>query len=391
MMRRSSVALASLVGLASLLSLTNAGCGKSRSARAAEGSPEAEGGTTPVVDPPPNEASLTGASLAKEPALGPTEAIHFIGRFDTTDPAGPRFSWSGSSLMARFSGTSIVANLRDEGDNFFNVQIDDGAPTVLAMRRGVTRYPLAEGLPPGEHRVLLFKRTEGMFSTVQFLGFDVPGGALVPTAWPRKRRIEIIGDSISAGYGNEGRSPCPFTGATENAWEAYGFVAGRALDAEVTAVAWSGHGVVRNYDGSTSALVPYLYEQTLGRTAGSWTFGAEPDVVVVNLGTNDWARGDPGPGFTAGFVTFATKIRQRYPSSFLFIAQGSMMGDRASRAALTSVVAARRAQGDARVAFLEFPVQQAADGYGCDGHPSLRTHGKMAEVLSSAIRRQLGW
>ena len=83
------------------------------------------------------------------------------------------------------------------------------------------------------HDVALFKRTEAFQGAVDFYGF-VPGagGALVATVPAVTRRIEVIGDSISAGYGNEGPDQnCHFTPDTENAYLAYGALAGCVIHA----------------------------------------------------------------------------------------------------------------------------------------------------------------
>ncbi len=59
------------------------------------------------------------------------------------------------------------------------------------------------------------RRTEASFNETTFNGFDVPEGAYLPGPPVPTRRLEVIGDSISAAYGNEGVYPCQFTSATE--------------------------------------------------------------------------------------------------------------------------------------------------------------------------------
>ena len=58
---------------------------------------------------------------------------------------------------------------------------------------------------------------------------------------------------------------------------------------------------------------------------------------------------------------------------------------------LQKVIATRSAEGDAKMSFLEFPVQQQADGYGCDWHPSPATNAKMATLLTAELKTRLGW
>ena len=82
--------------------------------------------------------------------------------------------------------------------------------------------------------------------TVLFRGLLLEEGhTLVPSssALVMPRRIEIVGESIEAGYGCEGPDPsCGYTPATQSAYAAWGSVLGRSLNAEVSMAVWSGKG-----------------------------------------------------------------------------------------------------------------------------------------------------
>ena len=42
--------------------------------------------------------------------IPPTDKrLHYVARLDPRDPAGPRFDWSGSAVVARFEGAAITA------------------------------------------------------------------------------------------------------------------------------------------------------------------------------------------------------------------------------------------------------------------------------------------
>ena len=100
-----------------------------------------------------------------------------------------------------------------------------------------------------------------------------PSSAYLPGAAPATRRLEVIGDSISAGYGNEGTYPCQFTSATENQYLSYEALAARALNAELYTEAWSGIGMLHNYDGGTTDVMPDRYPRTLPeRATSTWDF-----------------------------------------------------------------------------------------------------------------------
>ncbi|HVU04616.1 MAG TPA: SGNH/GDSL hydrolase family protein [Polyangiaceae bacterium] len=343
--------------------------------------------------PRTNGSPQVGAAEEVGTDEGPA-LVRVVGR--TEGPAtARRFSWSGVSLQARFFGTEVSVDLGGGDDDSFEVIVDGSRLPRLATTSGRKRYSIASGLANGAHELVLWRRTEandGSPST--FYGLDVGGGRLLPFA-PKRHRIEVVGDSITCGYGNEGRNPCPFTYDTENDYAAYGSVAARALDADLHTECWSGKGVSRNIDGTTSELMPELFTRVIATDPASrWDFSWIPEAVVVNLGTNDFARGDPGRPYVTAYAAFVESLRERYPDAFVFLVIGPMLsGEKlaAARGYLDEIVAARKAAGDARIVHVLVETQSEANGIGCDYHPSEKTHALMGEVVASAIAKRLGW
>lgn len=332
------------------------------------------------------------------------EAIHFIGRFDTRDPKGPRFAWPGSQIRTRFSGTGAMLELRDSGTDQLSVSVDGATPSVIKTRVGTDRYPIATGLPDGEHDLVITKRTETFVGTAQLLGItSTEGRPLVPTPKPFTRHIELIGDSITCGYGIHGADgSCKFSVDTEDESASYAQLTAAALDASHTAIAWSGIGMYRDYGGATKDQMPVRFFRTLGDDANStWSFTVLPDVVVVNLGTNDFAKGDPGPAFEAAYERFLSDLRTKIPAAPIIVALSPMFRDtfpveqsirRKAAARLKAIVAARTSKGDAKVSYFEFDEQHGgADGYACDFHPSQTTHEKMSAKLVTEIKTLMRW
>jgi lysophospholipase L1-like esterase len=325
--------------------------------------------------------------------------VRLVGRFDTTDATRPSFSWSGSAMIARFQGTG--ATLRIDGSpNQFTVVVDGTvASQVLKVVSGTSQYTLATGLAAGVHDVVIWKRTEGNQGQNRFLGLDVTGGQLQapPTV---DRRIEIYGDSITAGYGMDGAGPsCPFSPDTENHYLTYAALTARQLGAELHAIAWSGIGMYRNYGSAAASAdaMPAVYARTLtSQSASAWDFARwQPHVAIINLGTNDSStNGDPGAPYVTAYLGFVRTLRQKYPDAHILLTIGPMLDGAnltAIRGHLQSVISTRRNEGDTKMSFLEFPVQQQADGYGCDWHPSAATNAKMATLLTAELRTRLGW
>lgn len=347
----------------------------------------------------------TGVSDARsdagDGAVVATALVHVIGRFDARDPAGPRFSWPGTQVRARFEGTGLTLKLKDTGGDVVEVAIDGAPPQPLTLTDAQDTYEVATNLTPGTHDVVLTKRTEALVGMTQLLGIVPANGALVPSPVPTGRRIEMIGDSITCGYGVLGAMPCSFDASTESETAAWGALAAAQLGALHSAVAYSGIGVYRDYGGATTEQMPVRYDRSLADDATStWDHASQhPDVVVVNLGTNDFAQGDPGAAYTTAYASFLDALRSKHPSAFLVVATSPMLTDswpegeqhRTKQiAALDALVTTRKAT-DPKIALLVLDEQLESDGYGCDSHPNVTTQQKMAAKLVAFLKQTLGW
>jgi hypothetical protein len=345
--------------------------------------------------------SNAGGSGAGDAGMGNVgngdPAVRFVGRMDTTDAAGPRFAWSGSGMIARFSGTTVGVKLG--GGQEYTVLIDGELEDKLVPSSGVS--PIAEGLTAGEHTVELYRRTEAGQGVSQFLGFDFGQGMLLgPPAAPN-RRLEVIGDSITCGYGNEGADMnCGFTPETENHYATYAALSARDVGADLVTVAWSGKGMVCNYGDDASSCVdplPDRYDLTLpDQPASVWDFSYQPHAVIINLGTNDFSTNDDPTQmeFEDAYAAFLEHLRSKYADAWILCTIGPMLSGSdldAARTDIAGAVTQRTQAGDAKVKTFELTPQDGADGYGCDWHPSLATHEKMATVLTAELKSTLGW
>jgi lysophospholipase L1-like esterase len=348
-------------------------------------------------------SSTTEPTVATTPAptTAPGSGVLLVGRFNTSDAAGPKFAWSATTIKANFQGTNIGVKLSSTGDNYINVIIDGTVRTPVNVPSGTSGsspISLASGLSSGNHTIELVRRTECWVGDMQFLGFTFNNGSLLTPPAASSRRIEFIGDSITCGYGNEGTDRYQsFTTKNENAYLAYGSVTARLLNADQITVAWSGKGVIRNYGGDTNDVMPSIYSRILPYdTTTLWDPSRWiPHVAVINLCTNDYSVGIPDRNqVTTAYTNFAKKIRLQYPSTHIYCAIGPMLNSdslTSARDYVGSVLNSLRSAGDTKVHFIEFPMQDGSLGYGEDWHPSVATHAKMANQLAAQIRTDLGW
>lgn len=320
----------------------------------------------------------------------------YNGRFDFSDPQGPKCAWSGSNVELNFSGTEASVTLKSTGENWFQA-IVDGNVLQPFMVNSTSTVKLVTGLSNTNHHLVLWKRTEASQGEVQILGFDFGQGELLAPPAPLERKIEFIGDSITCAYGNEGLSKDqPFTPKNENSYLSYAAITARSLNASANIIAWSGIGLTMNYGGSGGPLMLDRYPLTLPQSGVQWDFkNYVPQVVVINLGTNDFST---TPADRTKFITaykeLVTRVRTNYPGTHIFCCVGPMLwgsGLDSCRSYVKEVINDFNSRGDSKVYFVEFPQQDPSNGYGEDWHPSLITHELMADQLTSEIKGKLGW
>lgn len=325
----------------------------------------------------------------------------YTGRIDFNDKLAPVLSWPGSAVTTIFTGTSVAVVLDDQlGKNYFNVFVNEdwSNPVVLKLEAGEKTYPVATGLPDGEHKLTLFKRTEGEEGSTIFKGLllDTAQSLKAPPARP-SRRIAFFGDSITSGMGNES----PEEGedgdlADKNHYLSYAAITARALNAEHHTVSQSGIGIMVSW---FDFIMPQFYDQlnAVGNNDSQWDFSQwTPDVVVINLFQNDsWLvekRLDPVPTDAQriqAYVDFVDRIRSVYPNAYIICALGSMDATKEGSAWPGYIRAAveriKIEQKDQRIDTLFFPFKEFYK------HPRVHHHQQDAALLTAFIQQKMGW
>lgn len=332
------------------------------------------------------------------------DKVRFIGRFDFSDPQGPRFAWSASTIIARFYGTGISVRLSSPSSNYFTVLLDGAVVIPRLHVTGENIYTLASNLPLGNHDIELVKRTEFNIGMVQYLGFEVENGELLEhpnlntSAYNPGRRIEIIGDSISCGFGNEGDPATEYEPIYDNAYLAFGPLCARMLKAEFMVISCSGYGIMREYTGNTDNIMPNVYDLVLPDFQTKWDFsGWIPQIVVINLGTNDFSFGfiPDREAFVQSYIRFIRRVRANYPDAHIICSIGPVIKDevleKTREYLIHGVIDYFKSNGEKQIHFLEFETQKEENGYGITYHPSVRTHEIMASKLAEKIRSIINW
>ena len=339
--------------------------------------------------------------------------ILYAGRISFTNPERPAFNFPGIQIRAAFEGTSLRMIAKPKS-GYFMAQIDNAEPfKVSFMGERDSVVTLATALPEGTHQVRLMYAIEGYEMYPEFWGFVLDKGKkLVDAPAFPDRKIEFIGNSITCGYGNEGlKKEEGFDYATENHYYSYASLTARALEAQHWVVARSGIGAYRNYGGPKAGTpdsnMPVQYEYTgyapdpeLRRKGGfdseRWDFSRyQPDVVCINLGTNDLSTNNYDVKLLKqGYQTLLKMVRQHNPQAKIVFLCGSMLLDKELEIAkkiLDEIAAEANKAGDKQVYHFDFTYQNGSLGYGNDYHPSIWQHEKMAAELTAYLRSLMQW
>ena len=291
----------------------------------------------------------------------------------------------------------------------FEVRLD--GKTILDARMSAkdAAVNVFEGAEKRDGEVQLIKLSEGTQSLMA-LQEILTDGKIEPLP-DKPLKMEFIGDSITCGYGVEGKNETEtFTTATENVTKGYAYLTAEALGADAVMTCFSGHGIISGYTSdpevrNSAELVPPYYEKE-GRNCFRMPngkraeeidrdFGAfQPDYIVLNLGTNDlswcgtdWERGEM---FAREYTKFLKTVRKHNPEARILCALG-VMGTELNPMMRKAAEDYCRETGDQKIRMLMLEDQNAArDGYGSDYHPSEVTQRLLARTVTEAIQKWMG-
>lgn len=360
------------------------GCDDGTTTTGTGGSTATSGATTSTTASTSSGTTSSTSSSASTGTGMQLEQIHRQGRFDD---AGA-FTWPGTSVGTRIDGGAVSVTLDGAGGVFFEIVVDGAPVGQFTTDGGSQTYPLAAGLAAGEHDVEIVRRNEGFFGAVKFVAFEPGNGTtLVQSPNPYAHRLEFIGDSLTAGYGIEGAPGCSFSGDTESAYPTYAMVAARAVKASAHLVAYSGKGVFQNYGGDKNELMPELWLRTLTDDPTPWDFSKyTPEVVVINLGTNDFSAAVSEAEFEGAYVELLGDVRSKYPAAHILAVHWSNWGATHEGWVTTALATF----GDANTDHIQFTIDPN-DGFGCDYHTNVVTNAKLGALLTARLKMTQGW
>lgn len=366
---------------------------------------------------------ISSLGCSQNQIIAPSDSnITYIGRVETLKNS-VHFSHAGVQIKFGFKGSELKVGLEDisdgtpEHNNFYNVFVNGEKLDSLAIQPGKKWYKIDYEFNNEICTVELFKRTEAMVAGAYFLGLKVNEGGTISKVNLKKKKIEWIGDSFTAGYGNLISIPPPPAGNPSTGFHAinqdnslaWGCLASKALNAEYMSTVYSGRGVYRNWDNSEEGTVPSFYNYVSPNPEEGkkeWDFNQfQSDLIVITLGINDFGPEThetvvmaDSSRFCSAYLVLLKIVHQKNPNAKILVTIGGGLSDyypanfnRLSRSRLWIKAAVNSFNASNSTAIKTFELKTISPPYGEDWHPSLRAHQIMSEQAVSFIKEYMGW
>lgn len=328
-----------------------------------------------------------------------TPEISFTGRTLANADGSVSFDWVGVYMQTTFTGTSVSVVISDTGTSYYNIFIDSQLKEKIKIT-GTEKQTvvLAKGLKKGQHALRLQKCTEGQYGCATVYSLITDKGGKLGSVAPCDRFIAVFGDSYTCGYGTEAKAAEEhFSIDTENCNKAYGCLVAKYFGADYMLTAHSGQGMCHDWGDTLQVSSENMWTR-FGQMFDSQKEPAfdfskrRPDIVLINLGTNDWGAGwlPSIEQYDGNYVKMLQQIQKEWPDvPVLCITPHS-----ANPFLLTALEELRKMVKDMPQVHFAQPMPNIivyGYDYGADWHPNYRGQRKIALTLIPQISAITGW
>lgn len=315
--------------------------------------------------------------------------------------SGFEVKFFGSRVETRIFATNYSVYGRNP---FVTIVVDDDYENQrrIEITEEYTDLILVDGIADNlEHKVTLYKSTESQDSILGIENIKTTG-EFIADVDVKSHKIEFIGDSGSCGFGNLNKPTEQKTSKGSDGMKGFAALTGIALDADFQIFAASGWGVkasiyttpntvnvfdaYKYYDfGGTGATIKYDYSSFI------------PDLIVINLGTNDYsyiyaAVSDSVEyarrlqAYKDQYIALVNFVHTLYPEAHILMLHGLMNEGKVIADATNEMYNQLKPQ----IPNLS-TIEINGDGLGASNHPSASSHKQISGILVNHIKNTLGW
>ena len=342
--------------------------------------------------------AITGGTMYTKQTAGADTLLKManpVGRLcKDANQMNMELSASNFTLTGYFKGdvtARIYVQKFNDDQRGLYVEVDGASNMRYIKLNAVNAYEtvtLASGLSAGKHTIRVYKATDARNDILRISAIKFTGKLLqTPVA---SRRIEFLGDSITA-------AACIFDNAKPAqladyntygltaSWHGYAKKTADALGASHYSCAIGGWKLCYSTrpDIAIHSIYPYV-SMHAKLSLGEYAFDYNPDVVVINLGTNDWAENQAT--YQNDALGLLKLVRAKNPKATIVWAYGMMDQDHPSINWIRTTVN-QFAATDGNTYF----IAMAENTNGLWAHPDKAAHIQAGNTLAAFIKNIKGW
>ena len=350
---------------------------------------ESEGDAMKTTEP---GESTSKSDPEKKPNMKTT--VRLNSQTEGVKPLGVRALESSSQLNADWTcsglefvydqkGGDLVFRVSASHPCYFRVYVDEAAWSENGnpyYRINGTQDMTIKDIPEGVHTVRVVKATGHTLARAHFYSMSFYG-TLLKEQKPEDRElyIEFIGDSISCGWGVIGERKGAYS--DQDGTLAYPYLVAQAMNADYSVTALSGQGLLMGEPGMTKG---YLYSSPLRDSTAKYSFARKADIVVINIGTNDYAYrsqyGITEEALKEAYLRFVQAVIQKNGEDCKIYCLYNTMNDTFANA----ILEACRQLGGEEAGIFTLRMDRS---YGNE-HPSIAEHQVYAQKLVSYLKEK---
>lgn len=320
--------------------------------------------------------------------------ITIMGRTHANTDKSVLLGYPGVSFFLEAEGTQLSVDIKsNNGNSWIDVIVDEQTAKVIKIGNQLQNVELFSFAESGKHKVRVTHRSENWHGNITVTAFTLKGKRFLPAPKLPKRKILVLGDSVTCGEAiDRVAGEAKHTGWW-NARESYGALTAATVNAQAHLVCWGGRGLIRSWNGKTDEQnLPDFYEYAVGDNDKSlqWDHTQyQPDIIVSAIGTNDFSSGIPDrETYVSTYVKFIQKLRGNHPQAEIILIEGSILNGENKIALVDYLAETVKRVNDPNV---HQGKSNHYPGDASDAHPTKEQHALMAKELTEQIQQLMGW
>ncbi len=295
-----------------------------------------------------------------------------------------RLDHSANAVEVGVNGSALSVNLTTNSNSYMQVFVDGEEKERIKITPATSFYTVASGLSDGYHKIRLVKDTEMAHAMWTLKSFSAD--EFIAVEEKSDLKIEFLGDSISAGHGAIGTSAEKFSVDNSACSKSYTYLTAQALNCDYSIISWSGIAAKAFVWGGYRNMLN-LYPLRSSASETPYDFSFNPDIVVINLGTNEssYLRLPDGKNYGSQFPydyeELLEFVREKNPSAKIICLYGAMGVNSTIESGIKTAI---DRMNDDNIVYN--PITVLANTQGASAHPTAEAQKTNADALVQYIK-----